>query len=286
MVPVGREKLGREVARMRRALSRFHRIKEQSGQLYRWLLQPVLSKARADRLVIVPSGPLHVLPFAALHDGKDYVVAEHTIQYLPSVNALRHWSAGEKNDGPRISFSWSGDGDGALSYTAHEADALARVFPGAQVIKGARATRGSFRREAPGASLIHLATHGTYRPEAPFLSSLEFSDGELPLLEVLGLKLKASLVILSACETGVGPLDGADGVIGLHRAFLAAGARRVLSSLWRVSDLGTALLMKHFFRGLTRLSPAGALREAQNRVRRRLAHPAFWAGFRLDGALD
>ncbi len=286
VVPVGREKLTRVISRMRRALSRFHQVKELSGQLYRWLLHPVLSETRADRLVIVPAGPLHVLPFAALHDGKDYVVAHHVVQYLPSVNALRHWSSGGKLGGPRLSFAWTGDRRRPLSYTVLEAEALSRVFPEAQVFQGPRATRARFRKEAPEAKLIHLATHGVFRPEAPFRSALELADGELPLLEVLGLKLKAALVILSACETGVGLLDGADGIIGLHRAFLAAGAQRVISSLWRVSDLGTALLMKHFFRGLARTSPARALQEAQNKVRQRFAHPAFWAGFRLDGALD
>jgi CHAT domain-containing protein len=90
-------------------------------------------------------------------------------------------------------------------------------------------------------------------------------------------------VILSGCETGLGPLDGADGVIGLHKAFLAAGARQVISSLWRVSDLGAALLMKHTFRLLAEKPAAVALQAAQNRVRRRFSHPAFWAGFRLEG---
>jgi CHAT domain-containing protein len=132
-----------------------------------------------------------------------------------------------------------------------------------------------------------VATHADFRDDAPLQTALELADGELPILEVLGLKLKpGSLVILSACDTGLGRLDGGDAVIGLHRAFLAAGAGRVLSSLWRVSDLGAALLMKLFFRHLAGEAPPGlALRRAQNQLRRRFPHPAFWAAFRLDGAL-
>jgi CHAT domain-containing protein len=104
------------------------------------------------------------------------------------------------------------------------------------------------------------------------------------LLDVLGLRLRARLVILSACETGLGRLAGGDGIVGLHRAFLAAGAAAVASSLWRVSDLATALLMKHLFRALRRgLEPADALRAAQQELRRRFPHPAYWAGFRLEG---
>jgi CHAT domain-containing protein len=131
-----------------------------------------------------------------------------------------------------------------------------------------------------------VATHATFRPDAPLRTGLDLADGDLPLLEVLGLKLvNRPLVLLSACETGVGVLAGADGVVGLQQAFQAAGARQVVASLWRISDLGSALLMKHLFRELRAgRPPATALRRAQNRVRRRLAHPAFWSGFRLDGA--
>jgi CHAT domain-containing protein len=134
---------------------------------------------------------------------------------------------------------------------------------------------------------VHVASHGRLDEESPLLSSLQLADGDLSVAQVLGLTLRAELVALSACETGLGPLDGADAVLGLHQAFLIAGARRVISSLWRVSDLGSALLMKHTARHLARGEPAeAALRSAQNEVRRRFPHPAFWAGFRLDGAVD
>jgi CHAT domain-containing protein len=152
-------------------------------------------------------------------------------------------------------------------------------------VQGEAATAERFRTEAATADLLHVATHADYRQDAPLLSGLELAGGPLRLVEVLGLRLPASLVVLSACETGLGHLDAARGIVGFHRAFLAAGARRVISSLWRVSDLGTALLMKHFFRRLAAgQPPAAALRRAQNTVRRRFPHPAFWAGFRLDGA--
>ena len=168
----------------------------------------------------------------------------------------------------------------------HESAAFAATFVGASTFQGAAATRRRFLAEAPGAKLLHVATHAEFRPEAPLSTALELSDGELSLLEVLGLRLRpGALVILSACDTGVGPISGADAVVGLHRAFRVAGAGRVVSSLWRVSDLGAALTMKHLFRALARkLSAAAALREAQNTLRRRFPHPAFWGAFRLDGA--
>jgi CHAT domain-containing protein/tetratricopeptide (TPR) repeat protein len=287
-VKIPRQALTRKVQRFREALLQFHQVEAASRELYQLLLKPVLDGGASapEQLVIVPSGPLHVLPFAALHDGSDYVVARRTISYLPSANALRRKAKphGIARSGlmPRLSFGWAGTKERPLSFSVRETEALGRTFAGASVVQGAAATKQRFLKEAPAAGMLHVATHAEFKEEAPLSTSLELADANLPLLEVLGLKLNAGLVILSACDTGRGPLDGADGVLGLQRAFLAAGAQRVIASLWRVSDLGTALLMKHLFRQLKKHPPAAALREAQNRVRRRFAHPAFWAGFRLD----
>ena len=128
-----------------------------------------------------------------------------------------------------------------------------------------------------------MAAHGKFNPRAPLSSTLALSGGDLSILKLLAVRLTADLVLLSACETGRGHPDGAWRAVGLHRAFMAAGARRVVSTTYRVSDLGSALLMKHLFRRLDR-GPAEALRAAQLHLRRRYPHPAFWAGFRVDGA--
>jgi CHAT domain-containing protein len=287
-VKLGRAALTDKIARFRRALVAYHDVQERAHELYKLLAAPALQgrgSAGAERLVIVPSGPLHVLPFSALHDGKDYLVARYTISSLPSLNALRRLPSGPGPAGRRVAFGWAGGERAPLTFAGREAAALGQTFPDAVVLQGAEATKAHFLEQAPQAALLHIATHASFRPDAPLRSALELSDGELPVLEVLGLKLQRPLVLLSACETGLGVLDGADGIVGLQRAFLAAGAERVLASLWRVSDLGSALLVKHLLRRLARgVKPAAALRQAQNIVRRRYAHPAFWAGFRLDGA--
>jgi CHAT domain-containing protein len=287
VVKLGRAALTKKIARFRRALVSYHDVQAEARELYKLLLAPALTgrSGRAERLVIVPSGPLHVLPFVALHDGKDYLAARHTISSLPSLNALRRLPGGPRPPGRRVAFGWAGGGRAPLTFTGREAAALGQTFADATVLQGAEATKARFLEEAPRAALLHIATHASFRPDAPLLSALELSDGELPVLEVLGLKLQRPLVLLSACETGLGVLAGADGIVGLQRAFLAAGAERVLASLWRVSDLGSALLIKHLLRRLAAGdAPALALRRAQNTVRKRYSHPAFWAGFRLDGA--
>jgi CHAT domain-containing protein len=143
---------------------------------------------------------------------------------------------------------------------------------------------------------LHFATHGLLNSERPELSGLVFSlidqkgkpqDGFLRLHEIYNLQLNADLVVLSACETGLGKEIKGEGLIGLTRGFMYAGAPRVVASLWNVEDLATAEMMKLFYRGIFKDGlPAGAaLRAAQLELSRqtRWASPYFWAGFALHG---
>src|SRR5207237_1381314 len=130
----------------------------------------------------------------------------------------------------------------------------------------------------------------------PELSGLVFStvdkngksqDGMLRLHEIFNLSLNAELVVLSACETALGKDIKGEGLIGLTRGFMYAGAPRVVASLWNVDDRATAELMKHFYEGMLKhqLRPAAALREAQLALQRdkRWSSPYYWAGFVLQG---
>jgi len=147
-----------------------------------------------------------------------------------------------------------------------------------------------------GYRVVHLATHGVLDTERPALSSLIFSlvdergrrqNGYLRLPDIYNMRLDADLVVLSACQTALGKEIKGEGLVGLTRAFVYAGAPRVLASLWQVSDLATAELMKKFYRGMLRehLSAAAALRTAQVEMSQdpRWRSPFFWAGFVLQG---
>ncbi len=180
-----------------------------------------------------------------------------------------------------------------------EGRAIARLL-GATVLIGARATETAVRARLATAPLIHLATHGmaygtasTARRSYVALSPDSTNDGLLTLGELMDdstLVLHAELVVLSACQTGLGDLKQAEGTIGLQRAFLAKGARSVLVSLWNVDDEATRLLMKRFYvYWLSSTAPhtkAEALQLAQRDVRAlsRFANPKYWAGFQLVGA--
>ncbi len=180
-----------------------------------------------------------------------------------------------------------------------ESRSIARQL-GARVLTGAAATESSVRRRMARAPIIQLATHGLgYGTAAQARRSYvafapdSAQDGLLTLGELMDdrtLTLHAELVVLSACQTGLGNLQQAEGTIGLQRAFLAKGARSVLVSLWNVDDAATRLLMEHFYRAwldpVTPRTKAQALREAQAAVRHTpgFAHPRYWAAFQLVGA--
>jgi CHAT domain-containing protein len=144
--------------------------------------------------------------------------------------------------------------------------------------------------------IIHFATHGLLNSEHPELSGLVLSlvdeqgrplDGFLRMHEIYNLQLPADLVVLSACQTALGKEIRGEGLVGLTRGFIYAGAQRVVASLWQVDDLATAELMKRFYRAMLKdgLRPAQALRTAQLEMasQKRWASPYFWAAFTLQG---
>ncbi|MGH9902048.1 MAG: CHAT domain-containing protein, partial [Pyrinomonadaceae bacterium] len=144
---------------------------------------------------------------------------------------------------------------------------------------------------------VHFATHGFLNSEHPELSGIVLSlvdregaeqDGYLRSHEVFNLKLSAELVVLSGCRTGLGKEIKGEGIIGLTRGFMYAGASRVVVSLWDVSDEASAELMARFYRGMLggeRLRPAAALRAAQVSIQKegRWHAPYYWAAFVLQG---
>lgn len=184
-----------------------------------------------------------------------------------------------------------------LPGTRREADAIAALAPGSPLALDFAADRAAlasapFRR----AEILHLATHALAHPREPDLSGIVLSlvdaagrprPGFLRAGEIAALDLDAQLVVLSACETALGPEVQGEGMMGLARAFLHAGASGVVASLWKVKDRATARFMERFYRALLHdhLSPAAALRRAQleQRADPRTSDPADWAGFELQG---
>jgi len=188
---------------------------------------------------------------------------------------------------------------GRLPFTRDEAAAIRALAPSGQVFSalGFEATRELVTGGTlAGHRIVHIATHGVLNTERPDLSGLTLSmvgkdgrgrDGFLRADAIYNVKLDADLVVLSACQTALGRTIRGEGLTGMTRAWMYAGAPRVVASLWRVDDAASAELMRRFYRGLLRqhLAPAAALSAAQRAMAATPAwrDPYYWAGFILQG---
>jgi CHAT domain-containing protein len=167
---------------------------------------------------------------------------------------------------------------GHLPGATQEGRVLARLYDSESLFED-DLTLDKFRRSAREVDVIHLAAHGMARPDAPLFSYVQLADGRLTVLDCFDLELDCALVTLSACESGRGVVAPGDEQIGLARAFLYAGARAVVQTLWRIDDAITQRLMQDFYTALgSGLSRGDALRAAQLAcLRSEGAHPFIWA---------
>lgn len=189
-----------------------------------------------------------------------------------------------------------------LLSSREEADAIMSVVPWRTGLKAVdfQASRATVMGKDLGQyRIVHFATHALLNNDHPEMSGIVLSlvnesgqrqEGYLRLHDIYNLKLPVDLVVLSACQTGLGKDVKGEGLIGLTRGFMYAGASGVIASLWKVDDEATAALMKHFYHGLfdKGLTPAAALREAQLALRqqKRWQDPYYWAGFVIQGQYD
>jgi CHAT domain-containing protein len=151
-------------------------------------------------------------------------------------------------------------------------------------LKGKQATFAAFQKQAANFDLIHLACHGQFRSDNPMFSSLRLADGSVTVRDVCAVRLKAELVTLSACETGLNEIFAGEEILGLARGFLSAGARSLILSLWTVNDDATARLMADLYDNLQRgKTIAASLRGAQLELIKKGEHPYFWSPFLVIG---
>ena len=252
------------------------------GQLHNSLIAP-LQTALKEKLVIIPHGALHNLPFHAFHDGEAYLIDSHEITFAPSASVLRYcW---DKETAPVRKPLAIGVGDPAIPQAAKEAASVASLFPESTLLIEEAATQEQLENLIAEHDALHLASHATFSEENPAFSRIKMEGGWLTLDDIYNLDLgNSSLVTLSACETGVSSPNAGDELVGLTRGFFYAGTPSLVVSLWKVNDEVTTVLMQEFY---TRLrdgkTKATALREAMLTVKEDRPHPYFWAPFVLSG---
>jgi tetratricopeptide (TPR) repeat protein len=262
--------------------------------LYKELIEPLepLLEETVDRtsdrtvasrkLVIVPHGLLHRVPFHALFDGGSYLLERFEVSYAPSARVYSLCQG-------RIPRGFDkalvlGVADPSIPAVAEETQAVVQHLPAAELLRDQQATVEALRLKAPGCGVLHLACHGMFRVDNPMFSSLKVGDGWLTASDVIQLDLAGALVTLSACESGRNEVYAGDELMGLTRAFLGAGATTLVASLWLVQDETTAKLMENWYEHLSEgVGRATALRNAQLALKDNYPHPYYWAPFVLIG---
>jgi CHAT domain-containing protein len=252
-------------------------------KLYDALVRPLEQMLERRKLIIVPCGRLHYLPFQALHDGHQYLIEQREVSYAPS--AIIFLQCLQRGGHALERALLLGVSDEQAPRIADEIDAIKNVFQDVTTLVGDAGTAAALRRDSAGADVVHLACHGQFRSDNPLFSALKLADGWFSVGDAYGLKLNHALITMSGCETGVNAVAPGDELIGLARGFFAAGARSILLSLWMVDDEATNELMVDFYREIkTGSSLSASLRAAQLKMLQKNPHPFFWSPFVLVGA--
>jgi CHAT domain-containing protein/Tfp pilus assembly protein PilF len=320
-----------------------------AAELSRLVLGPVANRLGRRRLLIVPDGALHYIPFAAIPapsrttapaEAAEPLIVRHEVVTLPSASTLaivRRDLSGRttapnlvavvadpvfNRADPRVRRSPDLKGSGAaparvpadvsqsaaesgvnalerLPFARREAESIERMAASFGVLKAVDFDASRETVTSPQLAshrIVHFATHGLLNNEHPELSGIVLSlvdrqgqpqDGFLRLRDIYKLRLGADLVVLSACRTALGKDIRGEGVVGLTRGFMYAGARSVVASLWDARDEATSELMARLYSGLLKagLAPSAALRSAQLSMLRdpRWRAPYYWAAFTLQG---
>ncbi len=285
--------LSAKIASYRRMLQNLEPLEKQSRELYDLLVAGPLAGSNAIRAVgIVPHGSLHYLSFATLSDGRDYLIDRQQLFYLPAASVLKYTlarrGAGKKLHILAIGNPDLGNASLDLPFAEREAGTLKWNYPNVTTLTRARATEGWVREHISEFGIIHIASHGEFDPVNPLFSAIRLArdskyDGRLQADEIYGLDIRADLVVLSACQTGLGDIRSGDDVVGMNRAFVFAGTHSLMSSLWRVSDVSTAIMMKQFYRSYLQYGKAESLSRAMQQVKSRYPHPGYWGAFVLTG---
>ncbi len=246
------------------------------------------------RLFVVPHGPLHYLPFQALHDGRSFLIERTALTVWPSSAVGARLQARGAAPAPvLLGFgNPSTDKNVPLPGAEREVQQVAKLFPRNEIFVQQDATKERFKAGAGRANIVHVAAHAELDDVDPLFSRILFASsanesGLLEAREIYTLDLRGvRLITLSACESGLGRVARGDEIIGFTRSLLSAGANSIVASLWPVADDSTDVLMSRLYRELAAgrdLMAGMQLAQLEVQKNRRFAHPFFWAPFNVIG---
>ena len=291
--------------------------------LYKNLVSPGLNNKDIKKIIFIPDDILNFLPFEALitePDSKKWLIRDYNVAYSPSISSLQEIIKRKKTNGykrhkvllalgdPYFKPRQNGN-NGAqilgqfdfqrLKYSGTEIDRISSLFKDSKktVLKRNKATEETLKKtNLEDYKIIHLATHSLIDDKRPFRSSIILAlddnpqeDGFLQTREIYNISMNSDLVVLSACETGLGQFIKGEGIEGINRSFFYAGSSAVLMSLWQVNDQATYQLMERFY---THLRSSKSITDSLRKTKLELidsdalSHPYYWAGFIASGKTD
>jgi CHAT domain-containing protein len=249
-------------------------------------------------LIIIPDGRFNFVPFEALVTDNVAVAGPKNFAYLLKNKQINYgYSAStilkmQENKNKTTSqklvafapvFEANERGLSPLMHATEETDAMQQAIPSGKYFLKINATLSNFKNKINDAAIIHIASHGSAGNAGDMQPCIEFYDSTLYLNEIYTMHINPSLVVLSACETGIGVIDKSEGAMSLARGFYYAGAQNVITSLWNVDDRSTANIFGSFYQHLSDNDYAGSLYNAKLNYLKNAtsanASPYYWAGF-------
>lgn len=294
-IPIARTDLVSKVTSFRETVYQIGEKEKFSGisqELFRLLIEPALPHIRGKELLVIPHDVLHYLPFQALLSAQDkYLIQDYPIYYLSSASLMQFTHEKRRAGGEKALIMGNpslGDEAYNLRFAEREAKEVASVYPKSEVYVKEQASKLRAISLGPKNDVLHFAVHAELNENDPMGSALLLvgegkDDGRLRVGEIFSLDLKAAMVVLSACETGLGKLSNGDELIGLTRAFIYAGTPSIITTLWKVNDRASYELMREFYQHLKTSKKVDALRQAQLKTMKEFPEPFYWAAYQLTG---
>ncbi len=267
--------------------------KEPATELYKLLIKPIeaeLIQAKTTTILYAPDGILRYIPLAALYDGKQWLAEKYRINNLIAYSLFDF--ASQRNIQPNILAGAFGGkagerkfGQNALPATLTEVQAIANSFQNSVTLIEDQFSRQAIESKFKNHNILHLATHAEFNTGAPDNSFIIFGNGDkIRLNEITDWQIpNIDLIILSACQTGLGKLGDGVEILGFGYQVQKAGAKNAIASLWTVDDVGTQALMEAFYNELKKgdITPTEALNRAQIALIKseKYNHPNYWSAF-------
>jgi CHAT domain-containing protein len=247
--------------------------------LYFQLCAPLRKLIATNRLLIVPHGILHLLPFHLFRDEQGYLFERFAISYAPSASIATYSLCKPEIDQPPLIVDAGNTGE--RSSAVRKLTELSDEF---RILEHASATREAFSREAAASSFLVISSEFVFREDNPMLSAFRLKDGWVTAIDLYSMPCQANIIALDGYQSAMRHTGSAEDLLSIARGFMYAGARSVLMPLWRVTDASNADLLGEFYKNCkSGISRPEALIAAMNTIRASHPHPYFWGSLLLFG---